>query len=519
MGAFSSRVSYLDSQIPYGNTPNDKRFEIWLLSCLISWIIGLISVYSYFSFTSLSHLSIISKRFPLMVKFECIMVMLNCFICWPVFALNGAHLEQFTSSHKTINIIAWFLYPFICHGIVDIEACRCWLMYFKLNNLYFTENKQWVEIINVDENSFNFWLTKQKTYGNMKWCIKRIFCYYLFTSFFSMIMINSFGYNMITQFIDAIFYAFPVIIVIFTYYKCPEIRDKFLFYFEFRTSAWLYTSGLTLYFCNATLFWFNMYYASVSVTFIGLYSIPSVSILSALIIPKKIMMNPLWNKHTHKDFESPKSVFSVTNSGLNVSLSDGDQHRQRVQSEKQRSAMQLSSSIQTIFKKPLLLQLFLKHTLKEFCAENILSYIEMKQFRDVFIKKCSKYVNDTENIDTTYCYQLPNHNEMPKSKIVFDKLDVDKDYENDDLKCVAQKIFIGLYEKYIAENAENEINISFELRKQYESYYINNWNFTLDEIIKLYDPILNEMSILLMDVKYRFINSKEFIMQNPCNVV
>eukprot|EP00483_Globobulimina_turgida_P011834 UN11856 len=229
-----------------------------------------------------------------------------------------------------------------------------------------------------------------------------------------------------------------------------------------------------------------------------------------------ITFNPLWNVNTN----TKKTGFCTCTSVAVAALSSISSSSGLSESLSEIRAKTVTVSMKTIFKKPALFQLFVSHALHEFCAENIFAYIEMKQFRDAFAMKYRKC--QATDSDTTYLYQLPDHatQQIPYSNIVFDKLDLEKKYADDELKKAAKQIFMCFYEKYITDNAPTQVNIGYDVRKQYDAYYIVEvWNLTMDEILQLYDPILRETALLLMDVKYRFARSEEFIKYNTTELV
>ena len=233
---------------------------------------------------------------------------------------------------------------------------------------------------------------------------------------------------------------------------------------------------------------FNTYWGGIFTPIIGAYGLYSVTILSTLIIPKKILRMSIWDIDRRLSSKSIETLGSNNSTGQNIGF-------------------------QNIFKNEQLLELFVSHLIKEFCQENIIAYIELKQFRDIFLLKSN--INDDTN--APFLYELAM--DIPKSQIVFNqRFNIDNTYTDHELKNLSKLIFIDFYNKYIDSYASYGVNISYPVRNHYDNIYQHtitmdhdSWNLELNEILKLYDDILHTMIKLLRQSKHRFIRSSEYL--------
>ena len=290
MGSFVSRMNGLQNEI--NNVSKNTRWNVFIICTVLLWIIGFILMYSYIKFDKLCSLDIIKKRYPVIVKMECCLSMFTAFISVPIMICNSSNLPILEPYTYTVRILYAAFVPLFSHGIVNLESCRCWLMYFKMNNLFSHENKEWKNIINGNkDDDNNFWLKYKNTYGNVKDFVY-IVLYILYipnaltkigsmgleTVFYILYYSNIYTdynyYDMGCEFYqpnsgkylylryywininilhlyhklkDALCYSPPIVLIVLLYFKCPKIIDKYLFYFEFSATAWFFLSGLVLY--------------------------------------------------------------------------------------------------------------------------------------------------------------------------------------------------------------------------------------------------------------------------------
>ena len=105
-----------------------------------------------------------------------------------------------------------------------------------------------------------------------------------------------------------------------------------------------------------------MYWAVISTSIIGSYTLPSVSILSTLIIPKKIVHMAIWLNILN----NPKFERSLS-SKMGKHEDKDARHGGKVK----------SLNFSKVFQNNTILELFVRHLLKEFCSEKYNSFESM----------------------------------------------------------------------------------------------------------------------------------------------
>lgn len=141
-----------------------------------------------------------------------------------------------------------------------------------------------------------------------------------------------------------------------------------------------------------------------------------------------------------------------------------------------------------------LLDLFAKHIWKEFCAECLMSLIEMQQFKS-HLGEQLKVKNVKQIVEFA-----PG---VPRSEIVFKEPAPDLDF----FKGAAYLLF----KKYVEEGSEFEINISSRMRQDLvdmmsdREHWMSKENaMSAKDLSVIFDDAMREMVILLRQSTYRF---------------
>ena len=77
-------------------------------------------------------------------------------------------------------------------------------------------------------------------------------------------------------------------------------------------------------------------------------------------------------------------------------------------------------------------------------------------------------------------------------------------------------MFFGLYAKYIEDGAEFALNISGDLRSQYDEYVQRHeseegWAVkSAEDMMAIFNPIIDEIKFMMEDSLYRFSVTPEF---------
>ena len=251
------------------------------------------------------------KRYPELVWIEgCIAVLVTLFV-WPVFAYycnynfsgKRVHFNLIPhESHEVVNRILFVCYPFLGHAITCIEACRLWLMYYKINYINSVLNNDWRAVVDNSSVLNDWYLHNIKTYGNYKWVCTRWFGYYLFAATASMIIMQTHGFLDWTQFVDLCCYLVPILTCVVLQFKLWRnnflVHDKFWFYYEFTTTNIVYSIAFIFYLLDQIIYIFDWYIAVSFAVFIHIFGLSIVSIISALWIPKLILNDEAWRRES-----------------------------------------------------------------------------------------------------------------------------------------------------------------------------------------------------------------------------
>ena len=435
-------------------------------------------MFGFFKFKKLISLTIVQRRYPKIVLFECILSVIVMYIYFPLAVPTVFNIILDQHGINILEIIDHILYP-LTHGVVFCEVCRLWLICYDLNYLDSSINNGWKSHINPSFGSKNWWLKHRKTFGNYQYVRNRFLCYGISSGLTIMTLNLIYGYQDWIALVDASLYGVPLIFLIFMYCKCPTItKDDFYFQLEFRTSIIFYIIVLIVYIIGAVVGFYDEFWSNVIFFVDGFISFSFVSILSTLYIPKLITSEQHWTN---------KSEFKSSTSQNDLAAAFSKQKR---------------------------MEEFAFHLNHEFCLECLLAFIEMMQFKQYFDEIYFGNVNDhiiVEDIDIKFDFGK-NH---LKSSIVYDTKNVNfEDDDNDKIKHF-KMIAHALFEKYINPGSEMEINISGISRSEYEilmqnkQEWIDNVDISPNDLLILFDDTCLEMFQLMDQSLTRFKRSEE----------
>ena len=140
-------------------------------------------------------------------------------------------------------------------------------------------------------------------------------------------------------------------------------------------------------------------------------------------------------------------------------------------------------------------ELFIQWMYKEFSAEAGLCFIELVQFKKALIDFLKK--KDKGSKFDTALVDLLNDG-VPQSSIVFvDEYGVDGIAK---FKSIAHRLF----QKYIRQGAEFEVNISFVMRLEYTRTDENGWNMEAMDLVQVFDNVIKEMLGFMRQSFFRY---------------
>ena len=482
------------------------RLTVWIVVLSIIFIAWILLIIGYFQFRKVLSLTIVKRRYPKIVLIESILSIIVTITYLPISLTFYCELDIFKSYQNILSRLTFGLYP-LCHFIVFCEVCRLWLVCYDINYLHSSQNNVWKCQINKNYADKDWWLSHRSTYGNYDYVTKRMIIWGLTTGILSPLMLQIWGYGILTQSIDACTFGLPLLLLLYAYYKCPTLnQDLFLFSAEFRFTAMIFTSGLILYFMANIVLFFDIFIQYMIVNITGIFGFGGPSILSTLWIPRKILKkdNGIWTDRL-QDKEDPHRLQSKSPSDIN-----------------------LSAELVEIFGDKEKLELFALHLNNEFSLECLLAFIEMVQFKKHFNEVYFKNIADCVQFeDKEIGLSILGGSEL-KSSIVYNGDDdvtiiyncQDNDTKTEDKNKDVMRRFKGiaydLYSKYIEVGSELEINISGYYRDKYNDLYnrdewINNPEIiSAEELLKLFDDVCMEMYKLMDYSFYRLKISDDY---------
>ena len=275
------------------------QFIYWVIVCCLSVITGILQIYGLYGFIQVQHVLIIQKRYPVLIITECIVGIIACFITIPLVSNTQFHAITFGAQQELVHIISYSGLPMISHAMINLEAGRLWLMSFSLHYLHSAKNKQWISQIDQSFADKDWYILNKATYGNPKYIITRVFVYYIIAATISTAGFLYFHHDNLwmAQFIDALLFGLPISFTIYIYYKSPKYgEDNFLYAYEFKLSAILFTTALIAYLGNQILFLFGFELIIYLLSWIIFLWAIMPSLLSVLWIPNKILADAMWRQ-------------------------------------------------------------------------------------------------------------------------------------------------------------------------------------------------------------------------------
>lgn len=138
--------------------------------------------------------------------------------------------------------------------------------------------------------------------------------------------------------------------------------------------------------------------------------------------------------------------------------------------------------------------MFMRHCIKEYCTECLLSVTEMAQFQTKIITE-----NESKIFDAPF-FKIPT--DCPRSFIVWGERG-----QSMPLVMSADQ----LYRKYIKEGSDFEINLRYTTRRRYrEQFEKGDPNEELQHLYHIFDECIAEMMQLLMPAFQRFIQTEQY---------
>eukprot|EP01083_Nonionella_stella_P093216 261104_1 len=416
---------------------------------------------------------------------------------------------------------------FLLGGVV----LRFWLLLFEVKWTRSMSNKEWKKHIdiNISTKTQSFWVRHHGTWGNIQFVWKYTVTICILLSAVPVFLAYANAEYFIGSMAHGVLLGSGVLVLYILWRTTPIFHDEFKIMEECGfVVTWigvallldLIFTSLKIIFGETFLIWF----LSFSIPFLllsGIIFIQSYWVLSQMQTSKILHSAHAYQTQLNLHLEPPGS-------DLESSL-----------------VMETMSLYQILADKMGCYE-FIAHLLKEFSFENILSVIEMTQYKQCFLKwkrkqeqpqpqqddyKTEEDMDDEDDQnydddDRRYNEPLRSDSEnscgaqdlelygesiielpatLPQSTIVWD-VPIDRVNIQDYRNAAAL-----LFAKYIKQGSELELNISFKLRKETNKKFADLQ--TLDELqlYTFFDGILNAMMKLMQDSYSRFRMTKGFL--------
>ena len=461
---------------------------LWYATLVISSLLAIVQIYACYHFKSLRSLIIIRKRYPNLVLTEAVVVLISLLTALPLWSnwlFGGTTFGMTPEAYNAFLKVEVTLVSPMVHFIYTIEVCRLWLISFNLHYLHSSQNEKWKTQIDASFAQKDWYLKHRDTFGNEQYLIQRALVYYLFIAIeiVAVYLVTLFTspdlrWIWIANLNNGILFLVSMSMALYIYYKCRNyhmLNDSLYFWYEIRTTAAIWAFSIVCYFVIWALYFF--FYSAPIITpiisamfvSVAIFSVVAPSLLSTLFIPRKILKSNIWRKESFDpDLYVQNSIASMSSSPNDIdpdSLTDLLHHT--LQNEDR-------------------FELFIQWMNREFSSEAALCFIEMVQFKQCFMDYIrQKDGSISHDYDTKYIDLL--YDAVPKSSIVFVKI-------SDHVGIAKFKLIAHLlFDKYIKENAEFEINISHLLRAKYAKLDEQNWSMKQDEFVRVFEKVVVEM--------------------------
>eukprot|EP01084_Bolivina_argentea_P306105 528890_1 len=122
-----------------------RSFSILIGFICLNYVLGILQMYSLYRFKSMQSLLIVSKRFPVLVMTESILVIGWLLLLSPLWFNASLEATDFgipSASYFFYNV-AGIPHLTFTHGTFCIEVSRLWLVSYNLHYLHSSQNEKW----------------------------------------------------------------------------------------------------------------------------------------------------------------------------------------------------------------------------------------------------------------------------------------------------------------------------------------------------------------------------------------
>eukprot|EP01084_Bolivina_argentea_P298965 515315_1 len=431
------------------------EWTLVILFVAFVYVISTIIIYYTIRFSKFRHIQAVQKRHTPLVYWWVFVALLYCAVSQPIFilsvilnpstvtvkSLDSSNMSKDEYYGSILRVIAFTLYCFSIHAIIIILIVRSWIIYFNLNWKLQTQQSEWTIHINNDHTSNLWFVNHRNSFGSFKNIMIAALSYY-FVEGLLLMFLNFFSSNIFIGIMDPFFFLVEIAMLTFLWFKIPPFYDVFAIKDELKRILIVGLIGLIIYvswIISALSFGYNVPLLIIMDIFMSLIGGYMGWVLTAYLFTKK-----------YKHLLSNTAPLLLTQS-INKIAVDKQNH-----------------SIKNTLNDKQLIDEFFNHLSNEFSVELLLSFCEFQQFKlkmknnDIFMNNIKDKIIEGDN-------RLVNkfilHEKIPPSYIIHMKHKDIRDHIEEYL-LITQDLF----NKYIKNGSEFEINVSYGVKMNISSF-------------------------------------------------
>ena len=501
---------------------------------------------------------VIHKRYPKLTMIWCILSILSITITRPLYLFTYTICDDPQNFNLDCNYIQNQNFIFMMHYIHTfffylthfagwVLLLRYWLIYFNVNWTKATLSKTWKIHLNHLEIAKNWYLSHKSTFGNSKYCLKRMTIVYLIVAAI-MVCLMIFALESDGPSINAIagllFNIAPLVIMCILVYKIRAFGDNFYIVQEIKwliIVTFIASIGYLIIRADMSLFMrsFCANLISIFKSVVGLYiqtmytlklittdqdqSVHRIASAAVEMMSRDVTPSAERSKSSKSNLSKiePKASTNSINTNSTSIRTKTSTHTSNTYLSKPTTytdtnyndTISLTDSLRESDK----FEDFMLHLSRDFSMEILLSFIELTQLQKVI--KQYLYENDGKMEFSPTQEAFLQNTDIPKSYIVYhtDLEDVMKSYgiilrqeHNLNDKMVDLKLrACALFWKYIGKG-DLQLNVSYEQRQRLQSlmhdadYFVSNVNLNAGELFLLYHEVITDVSKILSHSHHRF---------------
>lgn len=523
------------------------HFHVWssiVVTILILFIYMPILFYNLYQYCKKRKHFVFKRRYANITIIEVSLQLSKFMFTWLAYLFIWANKPIFALLFYSIgHISCWILYWHL--------VFRFWMLHYDVMFTMISLNNSWKELISQTEKfEQNWYIIRKKTLGNYKYVQWKIIwpaiILSLILSYFSLFLIIEFGQLNASAMhlklsVDSLFYLLPAIILGTIYYKTPSFNDMIYIKPELKYIWISFVSGIIIYsFVWSYFAFFNPSdYIYDIILFIQITAGSTVQFIGGMAttwwVNRKLTPLIESNMYILKRHRIPSKKKKQLKFVESISLlsdhssDDDDDNNDNIHDMNKMNRNQIN--LTEIFIQSKALEIFSIHLANELSLENLICIIECLQFQAFvheFMTKNDNKVRDKNEMSLTSS-RLSNPEKMllyeeivfadivPLSSIVFGADDYVIPMLTDvEFLLQAKERCYSLYEKYMTNESEMEVNISSQVKKELHSI-MNNYNefvfsanYGLAVLLHIFDGTVLELFQLMNDSLQRFTLSYEF---------